>query len=463
TVYVAAENHQNGDFRPYLLKSTDAGKSWKSIAGDLPERGSTYAIAEDHVDPNLLFAGTEFGAYWSKDGGQHWIKIAGVPTIAVREIAIQKRENDLVLGTFGRGVYIVDDYAPVRTASAASLNAPATLYPVRDSVLYVPTQQYSMPGKGFQGEMLYQGENPPFGASFTYSLKGEIKTLKEKRTDAEKAAEKAGQPITYATPDELRAEASEEAPAILLTVKSASGTPIRVVTGPVDKGLHRVTWDLRAPAHQLPPNRPRGEIEELFGDPLVGPYVVPGEYTVALAQRVNGMVTPIGGPMTLKVVADPQGVQSAADHVARWQFQEKLQALRREIVGTLELGDSTATRLNAIVKALDATPAAPRTLHDRVRALRRTLDGILGELRGDRSLGSRSVALPVAISERVNTISGELNRTLSPPTGTHAHQYQIALELFGPQRAALGQLVDTDLPAIERELERLGAPYTPRE
>src|SRR5262245_37206296 len=97
TVYLAAENHQNGDFAPYLLKSTDSGKTWTSIAGDLPERGSTYAVAEDHVDPQLLFAGTEFAGYWSRDGGRHWVKIAGVPTIAVREIAIQKRENDLVL------------------------------------------------------------------------------------------------------------------------------------------------------------------------------------------------------------------------------------------------------------------------------------------------------------------------------------------------------------------------------
>ena len=135
--------------------------------GDLPERGSTYAIAEDHVDPNLLFAGTEFAAYWSKDGGQHWTKISGVPTIAVREIAIQKRENDLVLGTFGRGIYIVDDYSPVRTTTTTTLNAPATLFPARDTVLYVPTQQYAIAGKGFQGEMFFQGDNPPYGAAFT--------------------------------------------------------------------------------------------------------------------------------------------------------------------------------------------------------------------------------------------------------------------------------------------------------
>src|SRR5207245_2635754 len=151
-----------------------------------------------------------------------------------------------------------------------------------------------------------------------------------------------------------------------------------------------------------------------------------------------------------------------ADQTARWQFQEKLQALRRDIEGSLELANSTTTRLQAIVKALDATPAAPATLHSQARALQRRLEAILVELRGDRSLGARSVPTPVAISERANTISGEMNRSLSRPTQTHEQQYQIAVDLFGPQRSALRQLVDTDLPAIERELERLGAPSTPR-
>jgi photosystem II stability/assembly factor-like uncharacterized protein len=459
TVYVAAENHQNGDFAPYLLKSTDTGKSWHSIAGDLPSRGSVYAIAEDPVDARLLFAGTEFAAYWSKDGGQHWTKIAGVPTIAVREIAIQKRENDLVLGTFGRGVYIVDDYSPLR--AAAPDKAASTLYPARDAVLFVPTLQYGMPGKGFQGEMLFSAENPPGGALLTYSLKDGVKTLKQKRVDAEKAAEKAGRPIRYPTPDELRAEAQEEPPAILVTIANAGGTPVRIITGPVEKGLHRVAWDLRAPAHQLPPNRPRGEIEELFGDPLVGPYVIPGRYTATLSQRVGGVVTQLAEPVTFNIVLDPVHAQSAADQGARWAFQEKLQALRRDIAGSLELANSTNTRLDAIKKALDATPAAPRALHDQTRTLQKRLAATLEALRGDRTLGSRSVPTPAAISERANTISSELNRTLSKPTATHEQQYQIAFELFGAQRAALKQLVEVDLLALERELERAGAPYTP--
>ena len=461
TVYLAVENHQNGDFKPYLFKSTDTGYTWTSISGDLPARGSTYAIAEDHVDPQLLFAGTEFGAYWSKDGGQHWMKIAGIPTIAVREIAIQKRENDLVLGTFGRGVYIVDDYSAVRAATPAALSAAATLFPVRDAVMFVPTQQYGMPGQAFQGEMLYSAANPPYGAVFTYHLKDGLKTLKQKRTEAEKAAEKAGQAIRYPTADELRAEVSEEPPAILLTISDASGTPVRVITGPVDKGMQRTAWDLRAPAHQLPPNRPRSDAEELFADPLVGPFVVPGKYSATLSQRVGGVVSRLSGPVTFNVVLDPQTPYTPADQTARWEFQQRLQVLRRDLAGALELAAATTARLDGMKRALDAAPAAPQALHERARALRKRAEAILIELRGDRSLGSRSVPMPAAISERVNTISGEQTRSLGRPTTTHEQQYQIASELFAAQRTLLRTLVDTDVPALARELERAGAPYVP--
>src|SRR5206468_3310048 len=196
----------------------------------------------------------------------------------------------------------------------------------------------------------YSGQNPSYGALLTYYLKEGIKTLKQKRLDTESAAEKAGRPIRYPTADELRAEADEEPPAILLTVSNSGGAPVRVITGPVEKGLHRVAWDLRAPAHQLPPNRPRGEIEELFGDPLVGPYIMPGRYTATLSQRVGGVVTQLADPVSFNVVLDPQHAQSAADQSARWAFQEKLQALRREIAGSLELATSTNTRLDAIKK-----------------------------------------------------------------------------------------------------------------
>ena len=458
TVYAAFENHQNGDFTPWLLKSTDAGRTWTAITGDLPARGSTYAIAEDPVDPNLLFAGTEFGAWFSKNGGTHWARIAGVPTIAVRDLAIQKREGDLVIATFGRGIYILDDYSPLR---AAPSDAKAALFPVRNAVLYVPTQQYGGPRKAFQGEMFYAGDNPPYGALITYQLKDGLKTLKQKRVDAEKATEKAAQPIKYPSVDELRAEDQEEAPAVLLTVADSTGKPIRVITGPIAKGFQRVAWDLRLPAHVLPPPPVPAEEENPFDNEPAGPYVVPGKYSVTLAQRVLGVVSPVGGPVSFEVVTDAQGIVTLADHAARWQFQQKQQELRRSVAGALELAGATSARLTAMRRALDLAPAAPRTLHDQTRALQQRLSLILTAMRGDQTLRSRSEAAEPSIAERANGIDQELGRTLGRPTATHERQYEIARGLHTAEVAKLRQLVQVDIPALERELEKAGAPYTP--
>lgn len=459
TAYAVFESHQNGDFLPYAFKTTDAGRSWTSITGDLPKRGSTYAFAEDHVDPKLLFVGTEFGAYFTKDGGERWLKVAGLPTIAVREIAIQKRENDLVLGTFGRGIYVLDDYQPLRAMTAEAVSKPA-LFSVKDALLYVPTRQYGGAGKGFQGEMLYAAENPPYGAVFTYYLKDALKTLKQKRNDAEKAAEKAGKPIRYPTPEELRAEAEEEAPAILLSISDGSGTPIRTVTGPTGSGFQRVAWDLRLPAHVLPaPPRPGSEDDD-DQPSVVGPYVVPGAYAVTLSQRAAGVVTPLAGPVPFRVTLDPKGGLSTEAHKERGAFQAKLQALRRSVAGGLELANATDARLGQLLRALDQAPAAPRSLHDQARELQRRMRGVLVELRGDVALQRRQEGIPPSISQRVNTISAQQARTLAPPTATQRRQHDLARELYAAELEKLGRLVQTDIPALEREAERAGAPWT---
>ena len=275
TVYVVAENHQNGDFTPYLAKSRDMGKTWESVAGDLPARGSTYAIAEDHVDPRLLFAGTEFGAYWSKDGGQHWGKIAGVPTIAVREIVIQKRENDLVLGTFGRGIYIVDDYSAVRATTPETLNAASTLYPVRDALLYVQTLQYGMKGKGFQGETFFNAPNPPYGAVFTYRLKDGLKTLKQKR-DGGRGRRGEGRPGDH-LPDAGGASRRSVGRGAGDSADGERRQRARRCASSPDrsrKGIQRVAWDLRATgasaAAQSPARRARGAVRRSAGRSVRG-------------------------------------------------------------------------------------------------------------------------------------------------------------------------------------------------
>src|SRR5262249_23910939 len=131
-LYATFQNEQSGGFRPYVVKSTDLGRTWTNITNDLPARGSTWSFAEDHVDPNLLFAGTEFGLFFTSDAGRKWVQLkGGLPTIQVRDLAIQRRENDLVLGTFGRSFYVLDDYSPLRTIDEQTLAQNAVLFPVK--------------------------------------------------------------------------------------------------------------------------------------------------------------------------------------------------------------------------------------------------------------------------------------------------------------------------------------------
>src|SRR5262249_38743507 len=191
-------NHKMGDFKPYLLKSTDQGKSWTSIAGDLPERGPVWALAEDPKDPRLLFAGTEFGLFFTTDGGGKWVQLKGkMPVVAVRDIALQKRESDLVLASFGRGFFVLDDYSPLRGLDVAALDKEALFFPVKDAWIYAPSQPLGLKDKAFQGDQYYSAPNPPFGAVFTYYLKDEILTQQKTRQKAEKETIKKGGDVFY--------------------------------------------------------------------------------------------------------------------------------------------------------------------------------------------------------------------------------------------------------------------------
>ena len=238
TVYVAYENHQNGDFKPYLLRSepTRARRGSTSPA-TCRSAAACYAIAEDHVNSKLLFAGTEFGLYFSNIGGEKWIKLnVGLPTIMVRDLAIQKQMDDLVIGTFGRSIYVLDDYSPLRLATAEMLQKDSAIFPVRNALSYLPYN----PG-GDLGTNHFTAPNPPVGAAITFNLKDAIRTKQQERQQRERAAIQRGETPPYPTPEELRAEAEEEAPAIVVSISDASGKVIRRFDAPATRGIHRVT------------------------------------------------------------------------------------------------------------------------------------------------------------------------------------------------------------------------------
>ncbi|MFV2074293.1 MAG: WD40/YVTN/BNR-like repeat-containing protein, partial [Thermoanaerobaculales bacterium] len=248
TAYVALDNHKNGDFRPFLFKTTDRGRSWRSIAGDLPDRHLVWRLVQDHVKPDLLFVGTEFGVFFTIDGGARWVELSGgVPTIPFRDLAIQRRENDLVGATFGRGFFVLDDYSVLREISEQSLDSEAFLFPVRAAQWYIPRRPLGQPGQASQGASFFVAENPPFGAVFTYYLVEDLQSRKEMRRTKEEKLEKDGKDTPYPGFDELEIERREDPPIILLTVRDSHGDPVRRIEGPAKAGFHRIAWDLRYP------------------------------------------------------------------------------------------------------------------------------------------------------------------------------------------------------------------------
>jgi photosystem II stability/assembly factor-like uncharacterized protein len=462
TVYASFDNHKNADFAPYLLKSADAGKTWTSIKGDLPANGPVLAIAEDHVNPQLLFVGTEFSLYFTANGGQKWIRLkGGMPTIAVRDLAIQKQENDLAVATFGRGFYILDDYTPLRALTPEALARDSVLLPVRDALLYIQTRQYGLRGKGFQGSAFYTAANPRLGATFTYYLKDSIKTRKEKRQEAEKEAAKKKTAAPYPPPAELRAEAEEEPPTILVTIADATGHVVRTLTGPVKKGIHRVSWDLREPAAALPRRRPPEVDDDLFFEEPAGPLVMPGSYQVALAKRVEGVVTPLAEPQEFKVVVDGASTLDPDSEKVLHDFQDRVIRLERAVSGALEATNNLTTRLEQIKRALDHTPSAEPKWKDMARDLEKRNREILRALRGDVALRARNENTPISIAERVNGIVDAERLSLARPTQTQRDAYAIASQEFSQELGKLRTLMDVDLRKLEKALDLAGAPWTP--
>jgi len=460
TVYAAFDNHKNEDFKPYLLRSTDAGKSWTSIAGNLPENGPVLAFAEDTVNANLLFAGTEFGAFFTVDGGSHWVQLkGGLPTIAVRDMVIQAREGDLVIATFGRGFYVLDDISTLRQIKAESLEQTAALFPVKDSLLYIERHPLGGPKKAFQGDAFYTADNPPYGAVFTAYLKEKLKTKKEKRQDTEKAAAKKNQTLPYPTNDELRAEAEEAKPEVYFVVYDESGAALRRVEGSIDSGFQRVAWDLRYSAPSLRENTEEGEGFAPAG--AQGPLVISGTYSVRLFQRVDGVVTELAGAQNFKVVADGASALSAGDRAAQEEFQRKAARLYRAVSGALHTADDVEARLKAIRTALREVPAAEKQLGAAADLIEQTNRGILRALRGDQEMQKRNEPVPTSINDRVETILEGERFALTKPTQTHIDDYNIAAGEFAEELGKLRALVEVDMTKLEKDMEAAGAPWTP--
>ncbi|MGE5343274.1 MAG: VPS10 domain-containing protein [Candidatus Omnitrophota bacterium] len=457
TVYVVVDHHKTGDYQPYILKSSDRGNTWHSISGDLPPRHIVWSLAQDAIKPNLLFAGTEFGIFFTLDEGNHWIKLTGgVPTISFRDIKIQHRENDLVGGSFGRGVFILDDYSPLRDITEETLDQEGVLFPVKKALAYIPRRPYDLPGQAFQGDAFFVAPNPPFGAVFTYYLKDTLKTQKEIRREDEQKLEQKGQSVPFPGWEKVRLEEREDAPAVRLTIRDEAGQIVRKIAGPIEQGFHRVSWDLRYPPVDPTEIEKKKEVE-IWDVAPQGPLVVPGTFTVTLEKWVNGVCTPLGKPQP--VVVESLGLASlpVKDRAAILAFQKKVGALQRAMQGAEAALEETLNHLKFMEKALIDTPAASSPLNEAIAGIRNRLLDIRVKLSDDQTLESRSEPFSLSLLRRLNA---QLDST-ADITETAKRNYEIAASQFPGLLEKLKQIIDVDLKKLEQKMESSGAPWTP--
>ncbi len=458
TVYAAFDGHMSGDYKPYLLKSTDLGRTWRSIAGNLPAKGTVYAVVDDPKDPNILYAGTEFGLWFTRNGGQQWTRLrGGLPTIQVRDLVVQQRDDDLVLATFGRGFYVLDDLAALRAATPAVLASDAALLPVRRVPLYLQSNVFAGGVNGWAGGGFWEAPNPPFGATFTYFLKSDLRTRRAQRQLAERTTARRGGDVFYPSWDSLRVEDREEPPAIVLTVTDAQGNLVRRLTGPTSAGLQRVTWDLRYAAPTAP--RAAAPTDDDEGGPRAagGPLVTPGSYTVSIAKRVDGVTTPMGAPQKFDVYMLDSNLPTRSPAVVA--FQQQVTKLQRAMVGANSLVDELGPRVQALLRAVEETPAAPPKLAADVRTLERDLRNLRESLNGDPTLSRRQEPTPPSLLGRLNVLT-QSTRSIVAPTATQQQQYDIVAAEYTKIQARLRAIVDTELKQVEAAAEAAGVPWT---
>ncbi|GAB4328775.1 MAG: hypothetical protein Kow0037_03360 [Calditrichia bacterium] len=451
TVYATFDNHKNGDFKPYVLVSRDYGKSWRSIITDLPENGPVYILKEDHLAKNLLFVGTEFGVFTSVNGGKSWVQLkSGLPSIAVRDIAIQPEEDDLVLATFGRGFYILDDYSPLRQISETFLEKPAALFPIQDTPMFIETYLHT----GAEGGSFYRAPNPPFGAAITFYIKEAPLSLKAERKKKEKAIEKQKKIIPFPAVKDLQREDDEIEPFLLFQIKDENGQPVRRLRTNPKAGVQRVYWDIRYD-HTRPVNSEKAD------DLPPGMPVLPGKYSVEMLVWDDGELQPLAGPVSFTAYPLNLGSLPAVDQKELVSFQKNVAEVYRVASGLEKALYETQERVSKLRVAYLRTPELSSDIWERLVKIDYQLKNLERKLVLDKTLSKRSENQPPSVLNRIERIIDDQWLSLSAPTETQRQSLKVAVEGLKGIRAELVKIREEDLPRLEEAFEREGAPWTP--
>ena len=443
TVYACLDNHKTGDYQPMLVKSTDRGQTWDSMVGDLPEKHLVWRIVQDHERADLFFLATEFGIFFTLDSGEHWTKLQGSPTISFRDLAIQKRENDLVGASFGRGFYVLDDYSPLRNSSPEVFEQDNFhIFPVRRALWYV--QADSLGGRyGFQGDSFYSADNPPYGATFTYYNGKEYKTANQKR----KAAESKQKDGDIPTPswEQLREESLEQAAKIVFEISDADGNLVSRINGSTGKGIHRTTWNFRCTAMASFGRGPLCAPGKYF----VKPFVVEGGKSESLGDAVEFEVESVIDPALPpaergEVLAFLKDVSNAASSAS---------ALRSKLTERM-------VELQAIQNVLDRTDAATPELVEKANEIHQQLQAFDLSINGDSNKRTFAVETEPTISGRLNNVLFGVSNSTHGPTQTHREQFEIAKTQLKEKAGEFRDFVENKILPLRTALDAAGVPWT---
>ncbi|TQF71095.1 VPS10 domain-containing protein [Pseudoalteromonas luteoviolacea] len=452
TVYVALDNHKYGDFKPYLIKSSDLGKTWQSLADDLPEKHLVWRIVQDHVNKNLMFIGTEFGIFFTVDGGKKWTELnGGIPTISTRDVKIQRRENDLVAGTFGRGIYILDDYAPLRALTEKSMEQEAMLIaPSR------PVKWFSLDGNhtDTDGDDRYAAKNPEHGATLTYFLKDSLLTAKEQRQKAEKDMVKDKDYPQYPAWEEIEKENQEPKPAVYLEIRDKDGEFVNRVAGKATKGLHRVTWDMTYATGKAVTG-----VESSGWNPFgTGLLAIPGTYSATLYKRVGGTVSQLAEPVEFELKPITGGSLKAASAKKVLEFGKKIaNAQRRASAVNAVIGELNKS-MKTLRTAIDRTPGDIAALEASYANIQAEINAINIELNGLKSR-DRMGTKPANISSRLFYAMTAAWSTYGP-TQQHKDQFDYASKRLDSVSKRVKSLQQSDIPQLQQSVIDAGGPWT---
>lgn len=450
TVYVALDNHKNGDFKPYLLKSSNGGTSWKSITNGLPENTLVWRIVQDHVNQNLLFLATEYGIYVSFNQGEEWIKFSdGLPTISFRDLAIQKRENDLVVASFGRGFYILDDFSALRDVNKETLSKP-TLFKPRKALQYAPLSE----GTSSQGESHFKASNPDFGALFTYYLPNDIESLKSIRQKKEKSLKKDNKDIPFPGWEALDNEKNESVSSIIFEIRDANGNFVTRINSPYRKGFNRISWNLKIPiATSLIGDR----ISDNPTESRSTMFASAGTYTVTMYLNNKGEITTLSKPQTFEVEDISKNVLDNPNHKEFKNYLNDLKTFKSKVDVTFHNFRKASKRLIALEKASVYLKNQPGTIENEISNLKNNMFSIEQKLNGNSSkdeIGEKDVQ---SISSRLSLAQEGFSTTYGP-TKMHMESLVMSKALFERLQPSIKKFIEVDLPNLEKKLSEMGVP-----